>query len=162
MIVERYPRSIGSKLQSLAATLLCFAGLQCLAALPAFAAGDDDSFFTHLHTEKVMANVTVSPGRAGPVDILIQLETVDELPLAAKAVSVTLTDAQSGKKIETAQAERTGEDSWQMKIAALSAGRWTLGLGISISDADKVSVEAPILIASGAANGEGAGKHNHH
>jgi copper transport protein len=136
--------------------------LQCFSAGPVLAAGDDENFFTHLHTEKVMANVTVSPGRAGPVNILIQLETVDELPLAAKAVSVTLTDAQSGKKIETAPAERIGENRWQTKATTLTAGRWTLGLGISMSDTDKVDVEAPILIASGAAKAESATKHHHH
>ena len=59
--------------------------------IPAFRAGEaDDSFFTHLHAVKAMANVTVSPGRAGPVEIAIQLENADELPLAADAVSVTL------------------------------------------------------------------------
>jgi hypothetical protein len=42
---------------------------------PAAIAGDDDNFFTHLHTEKAMANVTVSPGHAGPVEITVQLET---------------------------------------------------------------------------------------
>ena len=97
-MVERYRHAIGPKLQSLAANILCLACLQWFAAGPALAAGDDENFFTHLHTEKVMANVTVSPGHTGPVNILIQLETVDELPLAAKAVSVTLTDVQSGKK----------------------------------------------------------------
>jgi copper transport protein len=75
---------------------------------------------------------------------------------------VTLTYLKTGCKIETTPAERIAEDSWQMKIAELSAGRWTLGLGISISDADKVSVEAPILIGSGAVKAEGAEKHHHH
>ena len=28
----------------------------------------------------------------------------------------------------------------------LSPGRWTLGLGISISDTDRVNVKSPILI----------------
>ena len=73
--------------------------LSFLAAEPAPAASDSDSFFTHLHTEKAMANVTISPGRAGPVDIIIQLETVDELPLTAKAVSVTLRDARNREAI---------------------------------------------------------------
>ena len=50
------------------------------------AAAADDNFFTHLHTDKAMANVTVSPARKGPVEIAIQLETVEEKPLAAKAV----------------------------------------------------------------------------
>ena len=146
-----------------AGSLLCLAVLQWFAAGPLLAAGDDENFFTHLHTDKVMANVTVSPGRAGPVDIMIQLQTVDELPLAAKAVSVTLTDPQSGKQLQTAQAVRTGEDQWHMKVTKLTSGRWTLGLGISISEIDSVNVEAPILIASGAAKGKGAAaKHHHH
>ncbi|WFU76759.1 hypothetical protein [Bradyrhizobium sp. CB2312] len=115
-------------------------------ATPLAAATDDDNFFTHLHTEKAMANVTVSPGRAGPVEIAIQLETTDETPLSAKAVSVTLVDTQSGRKLAPVEASRDGEDSWHVKLAQLTPGRWMLGLGISISDADHVSVESPILI----------------
>ena len=112
----------------------------------ATAAPEDDSFFTHLHTEKAMANVTVTPGRSGPVDIVIQLETVDETPLRAKGVSVTLSDAETGRKLPTILASRSGEDGWQVKVASISAGKWMLGLDISISDADEVRVESPILI----------------
>jgi len=124
---------------------LAMAALLSVAATPLAAATDDDSFFTHLHTEKAMANVTVSPGRAGPVEIAIQLETTDEAPLTAKAVSVTLVD-QSGRKLAPVEASRDGEDSWHVKVAQLTPGRWMLGLGISISEADHVNVESPILI----------------
>ena len=110
------------------------------------AATDDESFFTHLHTEKAMANVTVSPGRAGPVDITIQLETVEELPLSAKAVSVTLSNQQLGIGRQTLQATRTSDGQWRVKASMRAPGRWMLGLGISISDTDKVEIEAPILI----------------
>ncbi len=119
--------------------------LLCLAVVSPAAAGDDD-FFTHIHTTKAMANVTVSPGRAGPVDIAIQLETMEEQPLTARAVSVTLSDATSGKRGPAVQAELTGDARWHVKIPRLSAGRWTLGLGIAISDTDQFTVEAPILI----------------
>ena len=125
---------------------LAMAALLSVAATPLAAATDDDSFFTHLHTEKAMANVTVSPGRAGPVEIAIQLETTDETPLAARAVSVTLVDTQSGRKLAPVEASRDGEDSWHVKVAQLTPGRWMLGLGISISEADHVSIESPILI----------------
>ena len=145
------------ELPRLAGSLLCLVWLQC----HALAAEDDGSFFTHLHTEKAMANVTVTPGRAGPVEIAIQLATTDELPLVAKAVSVTLTDMQSGKKLETAQAARTGEDRWQVRFPMLSAGSWKLGLGIALSDTDRVDIEAPILISANASAG-GAGKHHRH
>ena len=122
------------------------AALLSVAVTPLAAATDDDSFFTHLHTDKAMANVTVSPGRAGPVEIAIQLETTDEAPLTAKAVSVTLVEAQTGRKLAPVEALRDGEDSWHVKVAQLTPGRWMLGLGISISEADHVSVESPILI----------------
>ena len=132
--------------RNLAGLALAMAALLSVATTPLAAATDDDSFFTHLHTEKAMANVTVSPGRAGPVEIAIQLETTDETPLSAKAVSVTLVDTQSGRKLAPVEASRDGEDSWRVKVAQLTPGRWMLGLGISISDADHVSVESPILI----------------
>ena len=148
----------GPVLARLACGVLCLVWLQCLAAGHAPAAEDDGNFFTHLHTGKAMANVTVTPGHAGPVEIGIQLESTDELPLVAKAVSVTLTDMQSGRKLETVQAARTGEDRWLVKIPMLPAGGWMLALGISISDADKINVEAPILISS---SKDAAGKHRH-
>jgi len=124
-------------------------GLMMLGALvlglaPSVAA--DDSFFTHLHTDRAMANVTVSPARKGPVEITIQLETVEEKPLAAKAVSVTFTNPRSKARLEAIDAERRGEDRWFASVKLPAAGRWTLGLVITISDADKVGIEAPIVI----------------
>jgi hypothetical protein len=136
-------RSRGPLVSRFAVGILGLAWLWCLTAGPVAAAGDDD-FFTHIHTGKAMANVTVSPGRAGPVDITIQLETMEEKPLTAKAVSVTLSDAKV--RLPTVQAEHIGDDRWHVKIPDLAAGRWMLGLGIAISDADKFSVESPILI----------------
>jgi hypothetical protein len=118
----------------------------CLGSVFSPAKGDDESFFTHLHTEKAMANVTVLPGRAGPVDITIQLETADERPLAARAVSVTLTNAQSGIAPQTVQAVHTSDDEWLVRMAAPVSGRWMLGLGITLPDFDRVSIESPVLI----------------
>lgn len=132
--------------RNLAGLALAAVALLSIGATRLAAATDDDSFFTHLHTEKAMANVTVSPGRAGPVEIAIQLETTDETPLTAKAVSVTLVDTQTGRKLAPVEASPDGEDSWHVKVAQLTPGRWMLGLGISISEADHVSVESPILI----------------
>ena len=141
IVRQRLPR--GSRLKALASWFL---GVLLLMGLAGPAAAGDDDFFTHLHTEKAMANVTVSPGRAGPVDITIQLETMEEKPLSAKAVSVTLTDVQTGRRLPTVEATRTGEADWQVRGAMLTAGNWMLGLGIAITDTDKVDVESPIPI----------------
>jgi copper(I)-binding protein len=108
--------------------------------------GDDESFFTHLHAEKAMANVTVSPGRAGPVEIAIQLENADELPLTAKAVTVTLGNSESGIAPVTVDAEQVSNDQWRVRMSAAVAGRWSLGLGITITASDTVNAVSPILI----------------
>ena len=106
----------------------------------------DESFFTHLHAEKAMANVTVSPGRAGLVEIEIQLENADEQPLTAKAVSVTLGNSENGFEPVTTDAEQISNDQWRARMSAPVSGRWSLGLGITISASEKINVVSPILI----------------
>jgi copper transport protein len=142
--ILRHRRPRDARLTRLASGVLGVV-LLAVGAGPVTAAGDDD-FFTHVHTGKAMANVTVSPGRAGPVDITIELETMDEKPLSAKAVSVTLSDMQTGRRLPPVQAMRTGEAGWQARVPMLTAGNWMLGLGIAITDTDGVSVESPIVI----------------
>jgi hypothetical protein len=93
-----------------------------------------------------MANVTVSPGRAGPVEIAIQLENADELPLSAEAVVVTLSNPEGGVEPVTASAERVGSDRWRVRMSAPMPGRWSLGPGITITATDMVNVVSPILI----------------
>ena len=125
---------------------ILLAGLSGLTMERSLSAVSDENFFTHLHTEKAMANVTVSPARVGPVELAIQLETVEELPLSAKAVSVTLTDMQTGRAMQTIDATRRGDDQWHAAVSMPSAGRWMLALAIAISDSDKVDIAAPIVI----------------
>jgi len=145
-MISLHRHACASNLSRLSLVILCLVCLSFTAAGPTAAAGDDENFFTHLHTGKAMANVTVSPGRAGPVEIMIELETIDEKPLSAKAVSVTLSDTRSGKRLLRLPAAHVGDHRWQVRVPKLAAGRLRLGLGISFSDTDKVQVEAPILI----------------
>jgi hypothetical protein len=126
--------------------------LMLMAALPLFAkAGPnlnapDESFFIHLHDQRAMANVTISAVRVGTVEISIQLETVEELPLNAQSVSVTLGNPDKRIAPVRAEAQRTADDQWFVKMAASEAGRWNLGLGITLASADTVSIGSPILI----------------
>ena len=115
---------------------------------PVVAADDpDEPFFTHFHNSKAMANIRVSPGRAGPVEIAIQIEDGDEQPLTtAQGVSVTLANPDKGIAPVTAIAERIGDDKWVVRMDAPQSGRWLLDLGIRLSATDTVNIEAPILI----------------
>jgi copper transport protein len=121
-------------------------GLWRFTPRPRALAGGNDDFFTHLHADKVMANVTVSPGHAGPIDITVALETPDERPLEAGALEVTLSKPDAGIEPAVAQARRTADGQWRVSVAAPVAGQWTLALGVLISDFERVNVAVPILI----------------
>jgi copper transport protein len=123
---------------------------RCLFAVAALTVGTaafaGDDFFTHLHGERAMAGVTVFPGHTGPVAITVELETPDERPLAATAVSVTLSKPDAGVAPATAQAQRLSDGRWRATMTTAVAGRWTLALRILVPDSEPISIEAPILI----------------
>lgn len=135
-----------NKIKLYATCLVMMAGLPLIAKAEPNVSPPQDSFFIHLHDQRAMANVTISAFHDGAVDIAIQLETVEELPLKAQAVSVTLGNPDKGIAPVTTQARRTAEDQWSVKMPASGAGRWNLGLGIMLEPADTVSIAAPILI----------------
>jgi periplasmic copper chaperone A len=107
----------------------------------------NEPFFTHFCDPKAMANITVSPGRAGPVEIVIQLEDGDERPLmTAAGVSVTLSSPEKGVAPVKATAKHAGGDRWVVEMDARQPGRWSLALAIDLSVTEQVKIEAPILI----------------
>jgi hypothetical protein len=106
----------------------------------------DDNFFTHICGTRVMANVTVSPGRSGPVEVLVELEDAAELPLAAQALSVTLSSPDNQIAPTTAKAVRVSDQTWKVRLSAAASGKWMLALGVEIAPGDRVDMAAPILI----------------
>ena len=94
----------------------------------------------------LMANVTVSPGRSGPVEVLVQLEDPEENPLAAEGLSVTLSNPDSGIAPITTTAERIASDTWRARMLVSEAGKWSLALRIAMTSKEKVEIAAPILI----------------
>jgi hypothetical protein len=135
-----------NKINPYAACLLLMAALPLAVKAGPNLNPPDESFFIHLHDQKAMANVTISSVHAGAVEIAIQLETIEELPLKAQAVSVTLGNPEKGIAPVTTQAQRTADDQWTVKMAASGSGRWNLSLGIRLTPSDTISMASPILI----------------
>jgi copper(I)-binding protein len=106
----------------------------------------DDTFFTHLCGEKLMANVTVSPARPGDFEIVVELEDAQEQPLAAQAVAVTLFDEKRQTELSAGNAERTGGAKWRIKMSAPASGTWLLSLNVKTASADQIEIAAPIVI----------------
>jgi copper(I)-binding protein len=106
----------------------------------------EDTFFTHLCGEKLMANVTVSPARPGDFEVVVELEDEQEQPLAAQAVVITLFDEKRQTELITADAERMSDEKWRVKMSAPTSGTWLLSLKVKTASADQVEIAAPILI----------------
>ncbi|MGN6311603.1 MAG: copper resistance CopC/CopD family protein [Xanthobacteraceae bacterium] len=138
-------RSIFAEL-ALAVAILGVVGLWRFTPPPRALVATTDDFFTHVHAERAMADITLSPGHAGPIRIAVQLRTPDERLLNAKGLSVTLSNPDAGIEPATAEAQPAGDGQWRVTMAAPVPGQWTLRLDILISDFDSLSVEAPVLI----------------
>ncbi len=138
-------RSIIAELAIIVA-ILGVVGLWRFTPPPRALSSPGEAFFTHVHADKLMADVAITPGRAGPVAISVTLRTPDEAPLAAQAVTVTLENAALGVEPISAEARATPDGQWRAAMIAPLAGRWTLGLAVRLTDFDVVRVKAPVLI----------------
>ena len=115
-------------------------------AYVATSASGSDSFFTHIHDPRVMANVTLSPGRSGPVEVVVQLEDPQENALAVDGLSVLLSSPDNRVVLSAAAAERIATDSWRAQLFVLEAGRWDLTFRIAMTPKDTIEITAPILV----------------
>ncbi|MBR0835978.1 copper chaperone PCu(A)C [Bradyrhizobium manausense] len=106
----------------------------------------DEPFFTHICGTRVMADVTVTPGRTGPVEVSVQLYDGDEQPLTVDALSVTLANPDKNIAPVTASATRIAADKWRVSMTTAASGKWSLALGIDMKKDDRVDIAAPILI----------------
>lgn len=130
----------------LVTAIVALVGLWRFTPPPRLLATAETNFFTHLHAEQAMANITVAPARAGTNTVTIQLQTPDERLLAARELEVTLTNAEAGIEPIVRRASLGQDGQWRATFALPLDGRWSIGLDILVSDFERISLEAPILI----------------
>lgn len=95
----------------------------------------------HLHNAETMANVSISPGRAGPVTIEIAAFDQKLQPLSPKEVTVVLTNPAAGIEPIRRVATRTGAGSWMAEATLPAPGEWRVRLDLLVSDFKKVTLE---------------------
>lgn len=101
----------------------------------------------HIHTEKAMADISVIPGRAGPVTIAVSLLDGEFGPLAAKELRLALSRPEAGIEPIERQATKQPDGSWQVGELTLPvAGRWTIELEILVSDFEMTRLKETVEI----------------
>lgn len=101
----------------------------------------------HIHTDKAMADLTIAPGRAGPVSASIMIMTGDFGPLDAKEVILVLSNPPAGIEQIKRPAIKPGDGTWRIDGLNLPLpGRWTVRIDVLISDFEMVKLEDTIEI----------------
>lgn len=101
----------------------------------------------HIHAQKAMAEVAVTPGRAGPVEISAVLLAPDFSPLTPKEVTFVLSNPQAGVEPMRRKAALQADGRWRAGDVVLPlAGRWTLRIDILVGDFELVRLQDAIEI----------------
>lgn len=101
----------------------------------------------HIHTEQAMADVTITPGHAGPVSIDITILTGDFGPLDAKELTVVLSNRLAGIEPIRRAAKKGADAVWRVDDLLVPVpGRWHLRLDILVSDFDMAQIEDDVDI----------------
>lgn len=101
----------------------------------------------HIHTAQAMADITVTPGRAGPVSVSAILMTGDFGPLDAREVTFVFSNPAAGIEPFRRKAEKPGDGSWRAGDVVLPLpGKWTIRIDILVTDFDMARIEGEIDI----------------
>jgi copper transport protein len=99
----------------------------------------------HIHTDKAMADLTLRPGRAGPVQASIMLLDGSFGGLDAKEVTLTFRNEPAGIEPVVRTALRTADGHWIVDNLVIPVpGRWTVGIDILVNDFEKLPLEGTI------------------
>ena len=142
----RLRRSIAAEI-GLALLILALAAGWRFTPPPRSIVAEEPSEFIHFHSGTVMADITLVPGRVGRSAGEIMIRDGNYQPMAAKGVTLVLSQPASGIEPLRREAVSIGDNRWRVDDVLLpSAGRWRLRVDVLIDDFQKVSVADDILV----------------
>lgn len=102
----------------------------------------------HIHSEKVMVEVTLNPGRIGPVEISAVVLSPDFAPVIPKEITFVLSNPQAGVEPMRRKAALQADGTWQASGVVIPlAGLWHLRIDVLISDFELVRLQETIEIS---------------
>jgi copper transport protein len=107
----------------------------------------DTPLAIHIHTDKAMFQVLVSPGKAGVDDFVLQLMTGEATPLQAKEATLILSLPERGIEPMERVAELGPDGYWHVRKVELPfAGRWHMRIDALVTDFEKMTLEDDLEI----------------
>ena len=128
--------------------ILCVAAMWRFTPPPrALAAAAAMPVSVHMHAAEAMAEVTIAPGRAGPVDASISITTEESEPLDPAEVTLVLANPAAGIEPIRRPASRSEDGTWRVdKLVLPVSGAWTIGVDILIDSFKMTRLKTDITI----------------
>ncbi|QPC90825.1 copper resistance CopC/CopD family protein [Mesorhizobium sp. INR15] len=144
---QRLSRSIGVEILIVLAIFGVAAGWRFTPPPRALAIAAAQPASVHIHALQAMADLSITPGHAGPVAASMIIMSGDFGALDAKEVTLVLSKPDSGIEPLKRAATKPGDGSWRVDNLVIPIpGRWTVRIDILVSDFEMVKIEAPIDI----------------
>jgi copper transport protein len=94
-----------------------------------------------------MVEMSLKPGRVGPVTITMRLATDDFAALDPKEMTVTLADTGAGIEPIERRAVKAADGTWQVEGLLLPVpGQWRVRVDVLVSDFEKATFEGTVQI----------------
>lgn len=146
-VQRRLTRSIGVEMLIVLAIFGVAAGWRFTPPPRALAIAAAQPVSIHIHALQAMADLSITPGHAGPVAASMIIMTGDFGPLDAREVTLVLSKPDSGIEPLKRAATKSGNGGWRIDNLVIPVqGRWTVRLNILVSDFEMVKIEAPVDI----------------
>ncbi|MBV8927395.1 MAG: CopD family protein [Bradyrhizobium sp.] len=109
----------------------------------------DAPLAVHIHSDKAMFQVLVSPGRVGLDDFVLQLMKFDGALLGAKEATLTLSLPERGIEEIERQGTLEPDGFWHVHAVPLAiAGRWHMRIDALVTDFEKITLEDDLDVAT--------------
>jgi copper transport protein len=101
----------------------------------------------YFHTDRALAYLWMRPGRAGTVDVSVNVLTGDFMQLDAKEVTIVLSNPNAGIEPFSRKLTRSGEANWRADGLTIPLpGLWRVRIDVLVSDFELVRLEGQIRI----------------
>jgi copper transport protein len=101
----------------------------------------------HIHTPAAMVEMSLAPGRVGPVTVTLSLATGDFGTLDAKEVTVMLAKPDAGIEPMERRAVKNSDGDWQVEgLVVPVPGIWLARVDVLITDFEKATLEGKVEI----------------
>lgn len=98
----------------------------------------------HAMSARTMADLTVAPGRAGPVVVGVSLTTIDYGPVDPKQVTFVFSNPAAGIEPIRRPASKPGDGTWRAEVTLPVPGRWTVRVDVLVDDFTLERIEGEV------------------